>query len=114
MAWPDAGSIEGTTTVVIGAQAGRPSWLAGEWSMRLPDELGEQMRDAEDHGRTAVAVGWDGQARGVAGGEIRAERVADVDGAGGVEAKAAHAVEQDERRRLADHEIRRAPVPATG
>ena len=32
---------------------------------RCPDELAESVRRAESEGRTAVAVGWDGKARGV-------------------------------------------------
>ncbi len=31
----------------------------------LPEELAKSMREAESEGRTAVAVGWDGRARGV-------------------------------------------------
>ncbi len=33
--------------------------------LELPDELAKAMREAESEGRTAVAVGWDGIARGV-------------------------------------------------
>jgi Cu+-exporting ATPase len=45
--------------------AGRPSWLAAEWGIRLGDELAAAVEAAEREGRTAVAVGWDGAARGV-------------------------------------------------
>ncbi len=33
--------------------------------LNLPEELAKAMRDAESEGRTPVAVGWDGKARGV-------------------------------------------------
>ncbi|MER7558736.1 heavy metal translocating P-type ATPase [Nocardioides sp. NPDC126508] len=39
--------------------------LLEEWSQYLPGDLGLAMAEAESEGRTAVAVGWDGQARGV-------------------------------------------------
>ncbi|MFF7456425.1 heavy metal translocating P-type ATPase [Kitasatospora sp. NPDC008115] len=44
--------------------AGRESLLA-EWSQHLPAALAEAKRAAEAAGRTAVAVGWDGEARAV-------------------------------------------------
>ncbi|MDH6283423.1 heavy metal translocating P-type ATPase [Prescottella agglutinans] len=44
--------------------AGRESLLA-DWSQHLPDELARAKRDAEKLGRTAIAAGWDGQARAV-------------------------------------------------
>ncbi|MPV48610.1 heavy metal translocating P-type ATPase [Pseudactinotalea sp. HY160] len=43
---------------------GRPSLLA-EWSQPLPPVLEAAMAGATERGRTAVAVGWDGRARGV-------------------------------------------------
>jgi Cu+-exporting ATPase len=43
---------------------GRPQLLA-EWSQHLPPELQEAMSMAQANGGTAVAVGWDGAARGV-------------------------------------------------
>lgn len=43
---------------------GRPALLA-DWSQRLTPELDTAMREAQAQGRTAIAVGWDGQARGV-------------------------------------------------
>ena len=43
---------------------GRPQLLA-EWSQPLPAELVDAMTAAQQGGRTAVAVGWDGAARGV-------------------------------------------------
>ncbi|RKS07242.1 Cu+-exporting ATPase [Nocardiopsis sp. Huas11] len=39
--------------------------LLQEWSQELPEELGDAIEAAESQGRTAVAVGWDGRARGV-------------------------------------------------
>jgi Cu+-exporting ATPase len=39
--------------------------LLEEWSQYLPGDLASAMAEAESEGRTAVAVGWDGQARGV-------------------------------------------------
>ncbi len=44
--------------------AGRPRLLR-KWSHHLPAELDEAMAEAQATGGTAVAVGWDGQARGV-------------------------------------------------
>jgi Cu+-exporting ATPase len=53
------GIVEGHAVVV-----GRPQLLA-EWSQHLPDELAAALEAAEAVGHTAVAVGWDGRARGV-------------------------------------------------
>ena len=39
--------------------------LLTDSSLRMPEELAKSMQQAESEGRTAVAVGWDGQARGV-------------------------------------------------
>jgi P-type Cu+ transporter len=44
--------------------AGRPGLLAG-WAQPLPAELDAARQRAERAGRTAIAVGWDGQARAV-------------------------------------------------
>ncbi|NKZ92368.1 heavy metal translocating P-type ATPase [Rhodococcus hoagii] len=44
--------------------AGRESLLA-DWSQHLPDDLARAKREAEELGRTAIAAGWDGQARAV-------------------------------------------------
>lgn len=56
----------GVTGVVEGRQivAGRETLLA-EYEMALDPELAAAKRAAEGQGRTAVAVGWDGRARGV-------------------------------------------------
>ena len=53
------GVVDGHAVVV-----GRERLLA-DWSQRLPEELRSVMSEAEHQGRTAVAVGWDGRARGV-------------------------------------------------
>ena len=55
-----AGVVDGHAVV-----AGRTGWLADEWSQRLDDQLAAAVSAAEEKGRTAVAVGWDGDARGV-------------------------------------------------
>ncbi|MBD0692401.1 heavy metal translocating P-type ATPase [Streptomyces sp. CBMA123] len=44
--------------------AGREA-LLNEWSQYLPPALAEAKRGAESAGRTAIAVGWDGEARAV-------------------------------------------------
>ncbi|WP_431871506.1 heavy metal translocating P-type ATPase [Nocardiopsis eucommiae] len=53
------GVVEGHA-VLVGRAA-----LLDEWSQPLTDDLTRAMRAAESEGRTAVAVGWDGRARGV-------------------------------------------------
>ena len=56
----------GVEAVVDGHAAivGRPALLA-EWGLGLPAELAAAQREAEGDGRTVVAVGWDGAARGL-------------------------------------------------
>ena len=44
---------------------GRPRWLAEEWQVRLPADLAEALAAIEANGQTAVAVAWDGAARGI-------------------------------------------------
>ncbi|MGY1619742.1 heavy metal translocating P-type ATPase [Geodermatophilus sp. SYSU D00691] len=66
--------VEGFTNVeglgvqgTVGERAvvvGRPRLLA-DWSVPLPPSLDDARRAAEAEGRTAVAVAWDGAARGV-------------------------------------------------
>jgi Cu+-exporting ATPase len=51
------GVVEGHAVV-----AGRPALLA-EWGIELPEELAASQARAERDGRTAVAAGWDGEAR---------------------------------------------------
>jgi Cu+-exporting ATPase len=53
------GIVEGHAVLV-----GRSRLLA-EWSQQLPPDLERAKAEAEAEGRTAVAVGWDGAARGV-------------------------------------------------
>ncbi|MGB3370034.1 MAG: heavy metal translocating P-type ATPase [Rhodococcus sp. (in: high G+C Gram-positive bacteria)] len=56
----------GVTGIVDGRAVvlGRATLLA-DWSSPLPAELSQAMADAERDGRTAVAIAWDGKARGV-------------------------------------------------
>jgi Cu+-exporting ATPase len=54
------GVVEGHAVV-----AGRPALLA-EWGIELPAPLAEALEAAQALGRTAVAGGWDGRARGIA------------------------------------------------
>ncbi len=44
---------------------GRPGWLADQWSQPLDEDLDRARRDAVAAGRTVVAAGWDGAARGL-------------------------------------------------
>src|SRR5690606_16749818 len=53
------GIVDGHAVLV-----GRPQLLA-EWSQHLSPELERAMADAQERGGTAIAVGWDGAARGV-------------------------------------------------
>ncbi|MCD6640234.1 MAG: heavy metal translocating P-type ATPase [Nocardioides sp.] len=53
------GVVEGHAVV-----AGRPRLLA-DWSQHLPPELTAAVEGAHGQGATAIAVGWDGRARGV-------------------------------------------------
>ncbi|MEU6726540.1 heavy metal translocating P-type ATPase [Nonomuraea wenchangensis] len=53
------GIVDGHAVLV-----GRPRLLE-EWSQHLPANLERDLREAQAAGRTAVAVGWDGQARAV-------------------------------------------------
>ncbi|MEO5652899.1 MAG: heavy metal translocating P-type ATPase [Marmoricola sp.] len=56
----EAGGTGGTHAVLVG----RPRLLA-DWSQHLPQDLAEALEAAQADGGTAVAVGWDGRARGV-------------------------------------------------
>ncbi|MGK8502650.1 heavy metal translocating P-type ATPase [Nocardia asiatica] len=53
------GMVDGHAVLV-----GRARLLA-DWSQHLDDDLTQAIRTAEAEGQTAVAVGWDGKARGV-------------------------------------------------
>ena len=53
------GVVEGTAVVV-----GRESLLA-DWSQKLSADVAAAKARAEGEGKTVVAVGWDGQARGI-------------------------------------------------
>ncbi|CDP89936.1 MULTISPECIES: heavy metal translocating P-type ATPase [Mycolicibacterium] len=53
------GVVDGHALVV-----GRRQLLA-DWGQQLPPDLDSAMREAQELGRTAIAVGWDGQARAV-------------------------------------------------
>jgi len=66
------GNVEGLGvqgTVIVGDDTravvvGRPKLLA-DWSQPLGDDLARALEEAQAKGRTAVAVGWDGRARGL-------------------------------------------------
>src|SRR5699024_8597719 len=47
-----------------GVLVGRESLLA-DWSQHLSSDVAAAKAEAEDEGKTVVAVGWDGQARGI-------------------------------------------------
>ncbi len=53
------GVVDGHAVVV-----GRESLLA-DWSLDLPADLADAKAQAEVEGKTVIAVGWDGQARGI-------------------------------------------------
>ncbi|MFD4433925.1 heavy metal translocating P-type ATPase, partial [Nocardia sp. NPDC058497] len=53
------GVVDGHAVIV-----GRAKLLA-DWSQELDDKLEAAMAEAESAGKTAVAIGWDGKARGV-------------------------------------------------
>ncbi|WP_136057361.1 heavy metal translocating P-type ATPase [Microbacterium sp. K24] len=53
------GVVDGHAVLV-----GRESLLA-EWSQHLSPEIADAKADAESQGKTVVAVGWDGRARGI-------------------------------------------------
>ncbi|WP_448072967.1 heavy metal translocating P-type ATPase [Georgenia yuyongxinii] len=57
----------GVSGVVEGhaVAAGRVAWMAEQWAQHLDPDLRGVLDDAESAGRTAVAVGWDGQIRGI-------------------------------------------------
>ncbi len=58
------GVVDGHDEATHAVLVGRPRLLA-EWSQPLSPELAEHLAAAEAQGRTVVAVGWDGAARGL-------------------------------------------------
>lgn len=72
---PDAARPESfASSAGLGVQAvvdgvlvlvGRPAWLTDEWSVPMPGSLAVAVTDAEQAGRTTVAVAWDGRVRGL-------------------------------------------------
>ncbi|MGV8965830.1 MAG: heavy metal translocating P-type ATPase [Cellulomonas sp.] len=45
--------------------AGRVAWMAEQWAQSLDTDLAVQLEAAEGAGQTVVAVGWDGEIRGL-------------------------------------------------
>ncbi|HEX7189265.1 MAG TPA: heavy metal translocating P-type ATPase [Actinomycetes bacterium] len=58
------GTVDGVGGTSHAVLVGRPRLLA-DWAQHLPAELEAARQRAEAEGRTAIAVGWDGQARAV-------------------------------------------------
>jgi Cu+-exporting ATPase len=60
-------SGQGVQAMVDGhlVAAGRPDWLKAEWGVALDPASAVAVRDAEEDGRTAIGVAWDGMARGI-------------------------------------------------
>jgi Cu+-exporting ATPase len=54
------GVVNGTMVLV-----GRPAWLADQWSVPLPETLRAAATQCQAHGRTVIAVAWDGRMRGL-------------------------------------------------
>jgi Cu+-exporting ATPase len=44
---------------------GRPAWLAEQWKVPLPEALRAAATQREAHGRTVIAVAWNGRMRGL-------------------------------------------------
>ncbi|HEY8589602.1 MAG TPA: HAD-IC family P-type ATPase, partial [Naasia sp.] len=71
----DVGSAEqfsssagaGVQAVVDGhlVLVGRPQWLTDDWAVDVPSALADAVDRAERSGGTAVAIAWDGVARGI-------------------------------------------------
>ena len=61
---PRAWVCTGWWTVTPSSPAGCPGWPT-EWAQPLDTELDQARRAAESAGRTVIAVGWDGAARGL-------------------------------------------------
>ncbi|MEZ5323291.1 MAG: heavy metal translocating P-type ATPase [Microthrixaceae bacterium] len=58
------GVVQGTDGTTHAVLVGRPA-LLDDWAQHLTPDLETAMASAAENGRTAVAVGWDGRARGV-------------------------------------------------
>jgi P-type Cu+ transporter len=58
------GLVDGPGDTTYAVVVGRPALLV-EWSQPLPTDLTNALDSAEADGRTVVAVGWDGAARGL-------------------------------------------------
>ncbi|MGH3763804.1 MAG: heavy metal translocating P-type ATPase [Pseudonocardiaceae bacterium] len=54
------GVVNGSLVLV-----GRPSWLAEQWSVSLPETVRSAAEEQEAQGRTVIAVAWDDQVRGL-------------------------------------------------
>ncbi len=54
------GMVDGRSLI-----AGRPEWLAADWSLSLPAELADAFTAETEHGRTTIAAAWDGAIRGL-------------------------------------------------
>jgi Cu+-exporting ATPase len=54
------GTVDGRAVV-----AGRPEWLAEQHGAPIPGELAGPVERAQADGRTVVAIGWNGAARGI-------------------------------------------------
>jgi Cu+-exporting ATPase len=54
------GEVDGAMVLV-----GRPSWLAEQWSVPLPEQLMSAAEQEQQRGRTVVAVAWEGQVQGL-------------------------------------------------
>ncbi|MEI7778674.1 MAG: heavy metal translocating P-type ATPase [Actinomycetes bacterium] len=54
------GMVDGRSLI-----AGRPEWLAADWSLSLPAELADAFTAETEQGRTTIAAAWDGAIRGL-------------------------------------------------
>ena len=58
---------QGVQAVIDGhlVLTGRAGWLASQWGVTLPPRLAGAVTEAEQSGKTAITVAWDGSARAV-------------------------------------------------
>ncbi len=54
------GMVDGRSLI-----AGRPEWLAADWSLSLPAELADAFTAETEQARTTIAAAWDGAIRGL-------------------------------------------------